>query len=161
MHFIPAQIVRFVDTQQPGWVECEFVDAEDWLHVLRDKVPIFTAELGDSESNYPARGVVPCEVLVRFQDAKGRELTRVSTEKPCTIEPAEGLSEFVVLASLVTSVINAQKKTVPVSAFNSPLHVILCRSFCGSAWSVSKEFLCFLRIVALGVHSRVFFFCSH
>jgi hypothetical protein len=46
MHFISAQIVRFVDTHQPGWVECEFVDAEDWRHVLRDKVPIFTAELG-------------------------------------------------------------------------------------------------------------------
>jgi hypothetical protein len=104
MHFISAQIVRFVDSDFPGWVECEFVDVNGRRHTVKDKVPIFTAEMLDAESNYPVPGLVACEVLRRFQDDQGRELARVSTEEPYGIESAEGLSEFVVLASLINSV---------------------------------------------------------
>ena len=102
MHFIFVQILRFVDSDFPGWVECELVDAKDCHHTLRDKVPIFTAELLDADSQYPRLAAVPCEILGRFQDEKGRELVRVSIEQPCCVESTEGLSEFVVLASLVT-----------------------------------------------------------
>jgi hypothetical protein len=102
MNFISAEIVRFVDSHQPGWVECEFADAEGRLHVLRDKVPIFTVEMLDADSRYPTMGKIPCEVLETFKDATGRELVRVSTEKPCGIDSAEGLSEFIVFPALVT-----------------------------------------------------------
>jgi hypothetical protein len=102
MNFISAKIVRFVDSHQPGWVECEFADAEGRHHVLRDKVPIFTAEMLDADSVYPTTGKIPCEVLERFLDATGRELVRVSTEKPCDIDSAEGLSEFIVFPGLIT-----------------------------------------------------------
>jgi len=104
MHFVSVQIVRFVDNGFPGWVECEVIDAEGRRHTLRDKVPIFTAELLDADSKYPTMGAVPCEVLGRYQDEKGRELAHVSTKNPCDIESAEGLSEFTVLASIVAAV---------------------------------------------------------
>ena len=103
MHFISANIIRFVDDHQPGWVECEFYDADGHRHILTDKVPIFTDKMLDADSNYPAPGEIPCEVLNRFQDATGRSLACVSTDKPCSLESTEGLSEFTIPASLLTS----------------------------------------------------------
>ena len=38
MHFISVQIVRFVDSHQPGWVECLLVDAERRRHIIVEKV---------------------------------------------------------------------------------------------------------------------------
>jgi len=106
MHFISVQIVRFVDSAFPGWVECEFVDAEGRQHIFKDKIPIFTVELLDADSKYPAPGVVACEILEQFKDEERRELTRVSTRSPWDIESSEGLSEFAVLASQVSSAAN-------------------------------------------------------
>jgi hypothetical protein len=102
MNFISANIVRFVDPHQPGFVECEFLDAAGRRHTLTDKVPIFTAEMLDAESTYPVPGKIPCEVLERFNDEVGQELARVTTSKPCDIDSADGLSEFTIFASLVS-----------------------------------------------------------
>jgi hypothetical protein len=104
MHFISVQIVRFVDSHQPGWVECELVDAEGRRHIIIDKVPVLTGEDLDADSEYPTLGSVPCKVLKRYQDKNGRQLVCVSTARPTDIESKEGLSEFTVPASLVTSV---------------------------------------------------------
>jgi len=103
MHNLKVQIVRFVDSDFPGWVECELVDAEGRRHILKDKVPIFTVEVLDADRKYPTPGTVVCEVLERYQDEQGQELARVSTEKPFYIESTEGLSEFTVPTSLITS----------------------------------------------------------
>ncbi len=54
------------------------------------------------DSKYPTTGKIPCEVLETFKDATGRELVRVSTEKPCGIDSAEGLSQFIVSRGLIT-----------------------------------------------------------
>lgn len=98
-----VQIVRFVDDQQPGWVECVFVDAEERKHTFVDKVPIFSTECLDAFSKYPLWGCAACEVVERWKDAHGKELVRVTTARPDGIESTEGLSEFVVLAAqLVT-----------------------------------------------------------
>jgi hypothetical protein len=70
---------------------------------VRDKVPIFTVETLNAESKYPTPGVVRCEIVERLQDEKGRELVRICTEKPDGIESTEGLREFTVAASLVTT----------------------------------------------------------
>jgi hypothetical protein len=70
---------------------------------LKDKVPIFTVEDLDPNSKYPAQGFVACEIVQRYQNEKGQELVRVSTVKPYDIESTEGLSEFTVSASLVSS----------------------------------------------------------
>ncbi len=53
----------------------------------------------------PAKGSLPCEVVQRFQDVRGRELVRVSTEKP-GMESIEGVSEFTVAANLVTTLLD-------------------------------------------------------
>ncbi len=103
MHNLAVQIVRFADNNQPGWVECEFVDAEGRRHSIIEKVSVVTAEDLDADSKYPTPGVVSCEVLGRYQNEKGQELAHVSTVKPWDIESTEGLSEFTVPASLITS----------------------------------------------------------
>jgi hypothetical protein len=97
-----VQIVRFVDPSQPGWVECEFVDAGGRTHVLKDKVPIFSVEDLDAGDSYPRPGSAPCEILGRWQDHDERGLVRITTATPCDIESNEGLSEFVVLAEALT-----------------------------------------------------------
>jgi len=72
--------------------------------ILKDKIPMFTVELLDAHSKYPTHGIVRCEVVERYRDEKGRELVRVTTATPDEIESTEGLSEFIVLATIVTSV---------------------------------------------------------
>jgi hypothetical protein len=104
MHTLAVEIVRFVDDHQPGWVECEFVDAEGRRHTIVDKVPILSLEPLEATSKYPQAGFVQCEVLNRWEDDKGRKLARISTARPIDIESTEGLSEFVVLsAQLIAS----------------------------------------------------------
>jgi len=98
---LAVQILRFVDDAQPGWVACEFDDAAGRLHVIIDKVPIFTDKMLDATSVYPQPGWVGCEILARWKDASGRELLRVSTATPGWVNSTEELSEFVVLSSQV------------------------------------------------------------
>ena len=99
MELLTVQIVRFVDPHQPGFVECEFTDADDRRHTLVDKVPIFTVEDLDGSSAYPRPGGAPCEILLRWKDADGRDLVRLTLTKPVGMESADGRAEFTVLAS--------------------------------------------------------------
>jgi hypothetical protein len=101
MQNVSVQIIRFVDGSFPGWVECELVDADGKRHIIKDKVPIFTPEPLDAKSLYPTAGSMQCEVVQRFQDAVGRQLARVSTER-FGIESVDGVSQFTVDANLVT-----------------------------------------------------------
>jgi hypothetical protein len=98
-----VQIVRFVDGHEPGWVACEFKDAEGRGHTFIDKVPIFTREDIRADSTFPKQGVMPCELLDHWRDMNGRELVRISTGKPLDNKSVEGLSEFVVLAADLSS----------------------------------------------------------
>lgn len=100
---LSVQIVRFVDDQEPGWVECEFVDAEGHKHKLIDKVPIFTAHPLDRASTYPGSGSVRCKVLAEWRDANGRELSLISTARPDAVDSSEGSSEFVVLSNQLSA----------------------------------------------------------
>ena len=50
---LTVQIVRFVDEHQPGWMECEFRDADGLKHKIVDKVPYFTANRLDRSSAFP------------------------------------------------------------------------------------------------------------
>ena len=100
---LAVEIVRFVDDHQPGWVACEFADAEGNRHTLIDKVPIFISDPLDANSAYPQLGKTRCEVLARWQDAQGRELVRITIARPDVIKSTEGLSEFVVLSPQLSS----------------------------------------------------------
>lgn len=92
-------IVRFVDDHQPGLVECEFADAEGRIHKIVEKIPLVTAADLWRDSTYPQPGSVACEVLRKWSDEHGRELARITTDRPWSIESTEGLSEFVMLSS--------------------------------------------------------------
>lgn len=97
MPAIVVQIIRFIDSDQPGFVECDFVDANGSQHTLFDKVPIFTAEDLDADSDYPRPGVADCQLLAQWTDEQGRQLARVTTALPFAIESRDGLSEFIIL----------------------------------------------------------------
>jgi hypothetical protein len=100
---LAVQIVRFVDSEpQPGVVACELTDAENRRHSFVDKVPIFSTMDLDDRSTYPQPGIIRCEVIARWQDASGRGLARVRTARD-GVESIEGLSEFVVLATQISS----------------------------------------------------------
>jgi hypothetical protein len=104
MYDLEIKIIRFVDDSFPGWVECEFADAEGRRHSIIEKVPVVTTEVLDADSDYPKRGSVGCEILKRYQNEKGQELVCISTRKPWYIETTEGASEFTVPARLIQSV---------------------------------------------------------
>ncbi len=75
-------------TSQDGWsASSQMLRA---LAIFQKTNPIFSVEMLDADSVYLATGKIPCEVLERFQNATGRELVRVSTEKLCGIDSAGG-----------------------------------------------------------------------
>jgi hypothetical protein len=77
VHNLQVQIARYVDDHQPGWVACEFTDADGSVHTLVDKVPIFTSDHLGPASHYPHPGLVRCEVLGSYLDDDGRALGAV------------------------------------------------------------------------------------
>jgi hypothetical protein len=100
---LAVQIVRFVDEHQPGWVECQFVDAAGRCHTFLDKVPIFaTADLGPN-STYLHPGLIRCEVLSQSQDMLGRIIVNITTARPDHVESTEGLSDFAVLSDQLSA----------------------------------------------------------
>ena len=94
-----VQITRFVDENQPGWIECALVDAAGISHIFVEKVPIVTTEDLRSTSSYPCDGVIACEVLAQWDGADGQGLSRIDTSKPWGVESNSGLTEFVVPTS--------------------------------------------------------------
>jgi hypothetical protein len=98
-----VKIIRFVDSHQPGMVECEFSDADGRRHNITDKAPIFTTASLDVYGSYPQMGLLRCEVKARWTDASGRELAEISTASPDAVESAEGLSDFIIVATQLST----------------------------------------------------------
>jgi hypothetical protein len=90
---IKVQITRLVDTHQPGFVECQFVDANHRLWSFIEKIPVVTTEELWLDSEYPRIGAIACEVIRRTSDSLGEILT-VDTEHPWGIESTDGVSRF-------------------------------------------------------------------
>ncbi len=87
MKELAVQIVRCVDDEhQPGWIECEFADAEGRRHTIVDKIPIFsmdpTLDPLDGNTKYPQPGGVACEILDAWHDPQGRKLDRITVDRP-------------------------------------------------------------------------------
>jgi hypothetical protein len=99
---LTLNIVQFLEDSQPGFVACEFIDADGRLHTIIDKVPMFTNGSLDSTSPYPHIGAARCEVLECFQDQAERTLVRITLDRPDGIESTSGISEFLVLKSQVS-----------------------------------------------------------
>ncbi len=99
---LQVQIVRFVLDHQPGFLACEFFDADGKCHTIIDKGPIFLDRLLDATSEYPQAGEVRCTLLEQWRDEHGRDLARINTDDPYHIESTEELSEFVVLQTQIS-----------------------------------------------------------
>lgn len=103
IHNLAVSIMRMVDHNQPGQVECVFSDVTGRKHKVIDKAPIFHEELLDAASQYPLDGYLRCEVLATWRDGQGTEIKRISTARPDDIESTENLSEFVVFADQIST----------------------------------------------------------
>ena len=104
MHEVKVTIARFVDTNQPGFVECVLVDADGITHVFTEKVPVVSNKNLWIDSNYPCDGEIRCTVLERFSGPEGFPLIRIGTELPDHVESANGKTVFVVGAHQIASV---------------------------------------------------------
>ena len=95
---IKVSIVRYISHEpQPGIVESQLEDAHGRRWSFVDKTAIFSAEMLDDQSKYPQPGVIACESVERHSDSAGREIIRVSTERPWFIESVDGATQFDVL----------------------------------------------------------------
>jgi hypothetical protein len=93
-----VQVVQFFAPDQPGVVECEFLDFESVVHRLLEKIPVVTtSELGP-DSNYPQPGNLCCEVLERIVDPTGRTIAKIRLDG---VETTDGQSEFMVWADQI------------------------------------------------------------
>lgn len=96
---LTVKIVRFVEDHQPGLVECEFADIEGRVHRFIEKIPVVSRADLWSDTPYPQSGMIRCQLLETWSDAHGRQVARISTERPWAIASTEGLHEFVVVFS--------------------------------------------------------------
>lgn len=99
---LKVKIVRFVDEYQPGWVECEFFDIEGRIHKVIEKIPVVTSADLWRDSAYPQPGIIRCELLEKLSDTQGKQLARITTDRPWAIQSTKGLTEFVVEVTQLT-----------------------------------------------------------
>ena len=93
MPAIKVRITRLVDTSQPGFVECQLVDANDRVWLFIEKIPVVTTEALWIESEYPRDGAIGCEVVGRSMDRNG-EIVIVETLRPWGVESTDGVTRF-------------------------------------------------------------------
>jgi hypothetical protein len=92
---VTVDIVRFVDRDQPGWVECVLHDARGVAWTFVEKVPIVTAEYLDESSAYPCHGTIACEVVPN-PDGVESPMVRIDMSRPWGVESIDGTSTFTV-----------------------------------------------------------------
>jgi hypothetical protein len=96
---MPVQIVRYVDSSQPGWVECRLLDVHGCYWSFIEKIPVVTKEDWDASSAYPKPGFIACEVISQVAG-----IARINTSRPWGILSVEGKTEFEVPdVSLITT----------------------------------------------------------
>ena len=93
---IKAEITRFADPSQPGFVELAFTDAVGRAHRFVEKVPVVTIDDLDESSEYPRPASIACRVIARGVNDAGDPVVTVDTSQPCGIESTSGESTFVV-----------------------------------------------------------------
>jgi hypothetical protein len=93
------EVSRFVNKDQPGFVECVLIDAAGTRHLFIEKGPIVSDEDLWSTSDYPCSGAIPCVIESEWRDEDGRAVARIDTNQPLDVESTTGRTKFVVLYS--------------------------------------------------------------
>jgi len=91
---IKVQIVRWIDDDQPGWVECTFLDYRGEEHRFREKAPVVSEADLHAGSPYPQAGIIGCTVLRRYVAEDGHTVMLIDTDQPWGIQSVEGRSRF-------------------------------------------------------------------
>ena len=99
MTVVPVTIRKYVDTAQPGWVECCLVDAsgQEWIFV--EKVPVVTDRPLGPDSDFPQPGLLACQVLGTREDSALGKIATVDTNTPWGVESVDNRTTFDVLLS--------------------------------------------------------------
>lgn len=92
---VRAEATRWVDDNQPGWVEVVLDDADGNRWVVVEKVPVLGDETLTRHNTYPRTTLVPCEAQPESADG------RVAVTLLHGIEAQGGKTTFVVDASSV------------------------------------------------------------
>jgi len=90
-----VDIVGFADESFPGFVHCDFSDANGNRHTFLEKIPVVTTKDLWTDSTYPQPGMLPCERVECLHDGAGRALALVSINPMGPDYPAQ----FIVLES--------------------------------------------------------------
>ena len=98
---IAVDITRFVNSEQPGWVEFNLLDAFGKTHTFIEKVPVLTTQDLNEKSIFPVSTVITCETIKKWTDENGRHLLQINTENPWNLESTTGDTKFIVEASKV------------------------------------------------------------
>ena len=104
MTVLPIKITRYVDSNFPGWVECEFLDSADRRHAFLEKIPVVTTQSVFPESAFPLEGVIACEIVSTWRNSDGALLAKIDTSRPWRISSSEGVEIFDVLASKLVEI---------------------------------------------------------
>jgi len=99
MATVEVEIVGVIDEDFPGWVECHLTDANDQVHVFREKIPVVIDSALDALANFPRKGVIRCTVLEMQSD-----VLVIDTELPDGVESISGITRFAVSPDQITGV---------------------------------------------------------
>jgi hypothetical protein len=94
-----VDIVGFADESFPGFVHCDFTDANGNRQMVLEKIPVVTTEDLWTDSTCPQPGMLPCERVGCLHDDAGRALTLVSINPMGPDYPAQ----FIVFESQVVN----------------------------------------------------------
>jgi hypothetical protein len=88
-------ITRYAGEHQPGWVECEFADADGRMHRFLERGRVVSQHALTAASEYPRMGRIACLVAEEWGDHSGIDLARIILD----VAGANADNSYVILAS--------------------------------------------------------------
>jgi hypothetical protein len=101
VHSVNVAIVRWVDDDPPGFVECQLTDMFGTVWRFIEKQPVVSSQPISAASNYPQAGVIACQVTKLGRNAAGREIVEIDTTAPWGVQAVDGTTRFQVYADQV------------------------------------------------------------
>lgn len=94
---IKIEITKFIDHHQPGFVEARLFDVWSREYIFQEKLPIFTSDDLDNESDYPKPGVIACIKVKEFYDNTNCKIIVIDTNEIWGVQSLDERREFEVL----------------------------------------------------------------